>query len=211
MPPVRNSFTAPVPKNPATARRSDARGGRSTKIHVLVDALGNRVGLFLTGGPAHGLLGADHLLTCMQAGTLIADKAYGAWERVPIPPAAADGTAVIPPKANHRAPRRYDRHLYKGRRRVEDFFAKLKRYRAIATSNDRVATLESPSACSPSSIIRPRESGHASGSIWLDTNSFRVRRSHPAARRDGTRFLEQNDEGTVGGARDKGMESIFLL
>jgi transposase len=45
----------------------------STKIHTLVDALGNPINCHLTGGEAHDLVGADHLLTEMQADTLIAD------------------------------------------------------------------------------------------------------------------------------------------
>lgn len=39
-----------------------SRGGLSTKIHALVDALGNPVGFHLTGGEAHDLAGADQLL-----------------------------------------------------------------------------------------------------------------------------------------------------
>ena len=54
------------------------RGGLSTKIHALADALGNPVGFYLTGGQAHDLVGADHLLPSMQAATLIADKAFDA-------------------------------------------------------------------------------------------------------------------------------------
>ena len=77
----------------------------STKIHALVDALGNPVNFFLTGGEAHDLVGADHLLPSMQADTLIADKAFDADERVIAPLAAAGKTAVIPPKANRRLPR----------------------------------------------------------------------------------------------------------
>jgi hypothetical protein len=39
-----------------------SRGGLSTKIHALVDALGNPIGFLLTGGEAHDLVGADHLV-----------------------------------------------------------------------------------------------------------------------------------------------------
>jgi hypothetical protein len=46
------------------------RGGLSTKIHTLVDALGNPLGF---SWPAD-LVGADHLLPTMEADTLIADK-----------------------------------------------------------------------------------------------------------------------------------------
>jgi len=41
-----------------------------------VDALGNPIDFFLTGGQAHDLVGADHLIPMMQAETLIADKAF---------------------------------------------------------------------------------------------------------------------------------------
>jgi transposase len=50
-----------------------------------VDALGNAVGFFLTGGQVHDLVGADHLLPEMEAGTLIADKAFDADARVIAP------------------------------------------------------------------------------------------------------------------------------
>jgi transposase len=111
----------------------------STKIHALADALGNPVGFFLTGGQAHDLVGADHLLPSMQAATLIADKAFDADERVIEPLAAAGKAAVIPPKANRRLPRDYDRDLYKARHLIENFFAKLKQFRAIATRYDKTA------------------------------------------------------------------------
>jgi transposase len=111
----------------------------STKIHALVDALGNPVGFFLTGGQIHDLVGADHLLPSMRADMLIADKAFDADERVLGPLAAAGKTAVIPPKANRLLPRDYDRHRYKARHLIENFFAKLKQFRAIATRYDKTA------------------------------------------------------------------------
>ena len=83
----------------------------STKIHTLVDALGNPTGFFLTGGEAHDLVGADHLLPGMRADTLIADKAFDADERVLEPLAASGKRAVIPPRANRRSPRAFDRSL----------------------------------------------------------------------------------------------------
>jgi transposase len=116
-----------------------SRGGLSTKIHALVDALGNPLGFFLTGGQAHDLDGADHLLPTMAADLLIADKAFDADSRVLAPLAAAGKTAVIPPKMCRRLPREFDRHLYKARHLIENFFAKLKQYRAIATRYDKTA------------------------------------------------------------------------
>jgi transposase len=111
----------------------------STKIHALVDALGNPIGVFLTGGEAHDLAGADALLPAMAAEILIADKAFDADQRVLEPLAAAGKSAVIPPKANRLINRNYDRDLYKTRHLIENFFAKLKQFRAIATRYDKTA------------------------------------------------------------------------
>ena len=116
-----------------------SRGGLSTKIHALVDALGNPFDFHLTGGEAHDLVGADELLPDMAAGMLIADKAFDADARVIEPLAAVGKTAVIPSKANRKQPREFDRHLYAARHLIENFFAKLKQYRAIATRYDKRA------------------------------------------------------------------------
>ena len=75
----------------------------------------------------------------MQAEMLIADKAFDADARVLEPLAAAGKTAVIPPRANRRSPREFDRDLYKARHLIENFFAKLKQFRAIATRYDKTA------------------------------------------------------------------------
>ena len=91
----------------------------------------------LTPGQAHDLQGADSLLPQLQAPILIADKAYDADERVLVPWAGAGKTAVIPPKSNRRIQREYDKELYKDRHLIENFFLKLKQYRAIATRYDK--------------------------------------------------------------------------
>jgi transposase len=111
----------------------------STKIHTLVDALGNPLDFFLTGGQAHDLAGADQLLPTMDAEMLIADKAFDADERVLAPLAASGTGAVIPPKANRAIKRDCDRDLYKARHLIENFFARLKQFRAIATRYDKTA------------------------------------------------------------------------
>lgn len=46
---------------------------------------------------------------------------------------------VIPPKSHRKEQRSYDRELYKARHLIENFFAKLKQYRAIATRYDKTA------------------------------------------------------------------------
>jgi transposase len=116
-----------------------SRGGLSTKIHTLVDALGNPVGFHLTGGEAHDLVGADQLLPDMRANMLLADKAFDADERVIKPLTAAGKTAVIPSKSNRKQPRAFDREMYAARHLIENFFAKLKQFRGIATRYDKTA------------------------------------------------------------------------
>ena len=55
------------------------------------------------------------------------------------PLAAAGKVAVIPPTTSRSAPRAYDRELYKARHLIENFFCKLKQFRAIATRYDKRA------------------------------------------------------------------------
>ena len=105
----------------------------STKIHALVDALGNPPAFILSSGQAHDLIGADQLLPGMEADLLIADKAFDADERVITMMADKNKAVVIPPKANRKIARTYDRDLYKARHLIENFFAKIKQFRAIAT------------------------------------------------------------------------------
>lgn len=111
----------------------------STKIHAKVDALGNPTGFHLTPGQAHDLDGADVLLAGTEAETVIADKAYDAEERLIEPLLAAGKTVVIPPRSTRKNQRDYDRHLYKARHLIENFFAKLKQLRCIATRYDKTA------------------------------------------------------------------------
>ena len=104
-----------------------------------MDALGNPLSFRLTPGQACDLDGADKLLPDLVADTVLADKAYDADERVIEPLEAQGKTAVIPPKRNRKHQREYDKELYKARHLIENFFAKLKQYRAIATRYDKRA------------------------------------------------------------------------
>lgn len=116
-----------------------SRGGLSTKIHALVDALGNPVRFLLTPGQAHDLEGADAFLPELQADALLADRAFDADARVIAPLLAAGKTPVIPSVPGRKQPRPYDRELYKERHLIENFFCKLKQFRAIATRYDKRA------------------------------------------------------------------------
>jgi len=66
-------------------------------------------------------------------------------ERVIQPLVNQGKTPVIPPKRN-RKKRLYDEHLYQARHLIENFFCKLKQFRAIAT---RYGNISSPPFSSP--------------------------------------------------------------
>ena len=120
-----------------------SRGGLGTKIHVRCDALGNPTGFHLTPGQAHDLEGADALLPDIldKITAFIADRSFDAKERVLDLLNDAGIAIVIPPKANRKDSRPYDRELYKARHLVENFIAKLKQFRAIATRYDKRAAI----------------------------------------------------------------------
>ncbi len=102
--------------------------------------MGNPTDFHLTEGQAHDLEGADVFLEDFEAEALLADKAFDADERVLKKLAEQGVEAVIPPKSNRKDPREYDKELYKARHLIENFFAKLKQYRAIATRYDKLAS-----------------------------------------------------------------------
>lgn len=83
--------------------------------------------------------GSDLLLPKLTAQTILADRGYDADKRVVAPLIAQRKTVVIPSKCNRIAPREYDKDLYKARHLIENFFAKLKQYRGIATRYDKRA------------------------------------------------------------------------
>lgn len=104
----------------------------SSKILALTDALGNLIDFRLLPGQAHDLRGTADLIAGLACGKLLADRAFDAnWLREVLIEAKIE--AVIPPKSNRRFPAEFDRHTYKWRHLIENFFGKLKEFRGIAT------------------------------------------------------------------------------
>ena len=69
---------------------------------------------------------------------MVADKGYDA-DHLVAKIEAAGAEPVIPSRSNRRAPREFDRHLYRARNLIERFFARLKHFRRIATRYDKLA------------------------------------------------------------------------
>jgi transposase len=111
----------------------------TTKIHVIVDALGNPAALSLTPGQAADLSQAKPLLEEVDPEAFLADKAYDADDLINTLD-ERQITPVIPSKANRLVQRHTDFVLYRERNLVERFFCKLKGYRGIATRYDKLAS-----------------------------------------------------------------------
>ena len=118
-----------------------SRGGRSTKIHAVVDALGNPIHVQLSAGNVHDVKVAQEMLEAVKLRpgmAVLADKAYGKWELREFI-ANIDADFCIPPKSNESDPWFVDWWLYKERHLVETFFLKLKEFRRVATRYDKRA------------------------------------------------------------------------
>jgi transposase len=93
----------------------------------------------LLPGQRHDSVGVEPLITGIDFAALIGDKAFdnNALRATLNEHGAA---AVIPAKADRKAPIPYDADMYKWRHLVENFFQRLKEFRRIATRYDKTDT-----------------------------------------------------------------------
>ena len=127
----------------------------TTKIVALVDALGNLVGFVLLPGQRHDTVGVPPLIEGIAFGALLGDKAFDAdWLRAELDDRGA--AAVIPPKANRKARLDYDKAMYRWRHLIENYFAKLKEFRGIATRYDKTDTSFRANICLTAAVIAAR-------------------------------------------------------
>jgi transposase len=114
-----------------------SRGGLTTKIHALVDALGLPILLKLTEGQAHDGRSADDMLDGLGAGdVLLADRAYDS-DAMRNTLASRGAWACVKPMPNRENIPPFSPFLYRYRNLVESFFNKLKHFRAVATRYDK--------------------------------------------------------------------------
>ncbi len=113
--------------------------GNTTKIHMAVDAFGLPISFLITGGEVHDCKIAPEFVEQLpKADYIIADKGYDKEELREIIK-KKDSIPVIPRKSNSTIGNDdMDWKLYKYRHLVENIFAKLKNYRAIATRYDKL-------------------------------------------------------------------------
>jgi transposase len=123
-----------------------SRGGFSTKVHAVCDALGNPLVLTLTGGHRNDITQAEQLLDAVTLTVedaeaikaVLADKGYDS-DRFVAQIDALGADAVIPSRSNRKQPREHDAELYKDRNKVERFFGRIKHYRRVATRYEKTA------------------------------------------------------------------------
>lgn len=84
----------------------------------------------LTGGQRHDITQAEDLIADYQTEYVIADTSYDADDFLETI-LRQGATPVIPPRANRKEKREYDKHLYKERHLAECFINKIKHYRRI--------------------------------------------------------------------------------
>ncbi|UES60021.1 IS5 family transposase (plasmid) [Roseibium aggregatum] len=108
-----------------------SKGGMTTKVLALTDALGNLVRFRLLPGHRFDSVGVAPLIDGLEFGALLADKAFDSNAIV----AELDerGAKVVISQHSRRAlPRKIDAEIYKWRHLIENFFCKLKEFKRIA-------------------------------------------------------------------------------
>ena len=113
-----------------------SRGGLTTKIVALVDALGNLTCFVLLPGQRHDLVGVPPLIEGIAFDALIGDKGFDS-DALRADLDGRGAVAVIPPKANRKVLISCDFAMYRWRHLIENLFYNLKQNRRIATRYDK--------------------------------------------------------------------------
>jgi len=103
----------------------------TTKILALTDALGNLVRFELLPGHRYDTVGVAPLITGVEFGALIADKAFDSNDIV-AELDARGAKIVISQHPRRTKPIPLDEEMYKWRHLIENFFCRLKEFKRIA-------------------------------------------------------------------------------
>ena len=118
-----------------------SRGGKTTKIHVLLDEKFRVVNFLLSAGNVNDNLLALPLLKgfTLKGKTILADKAYST-AKIRDYLEKQEALVCIPDKVNAKIKHDFDRELYKKRNVVERFFCRLKDYLRITIRLDKLSS-----------------------------------------------------------------------
>ena len=114
------------------------KSGWNTRLHAVVDGLGNPLEFRISAGNGHDSVHAVELPQKVRIGrsAVPPDRAYGA-RTIREYISAHRASYVIPPQSNVSDPWPVDWHLYKERHLVKCFSQKIKWFRRIATRYDK--------------------------------------------------------------------------
>ena len=116
-----------------------SRGGLTSKVHLLTDALGYPVRFVITGGERNDVTQAPALLPPGQGAQVLCDRGYDAdWWRERL--RVAGHQPVVPGRRNRLIQPAYDEYTYRSRHLIENAFARLKSSRRIATRYEQTTT-----------------------------------------------------------------------
>ncbi|WP_089290697.1 MULTISPECIES: IS5 family transposase [unclassified Azospirillum] len=108
-----------------------SKGGMTTKILALTDALGNLVRFVLLPGHRYDTIGVAPLIGGIEFDALLGDKAFDAnWIVEELDQRGAK--VVISQRPKRLSPLSIDEEMYKWRHLIENFFCKLKEFKRIA-------------------------------------------------------------------------------
>src|SRR5713101_359171 len=113
-----------------------SKGGMTTKILALTDALGNLVRFVLLPGQRFDTVGVPPLIEGIEFGALIADKAFDSNDII-TNLNERGAKIVISQHPRRTVPLQIDTAMYKWRHLIENFFCKLKEFKRIAMRADK--------------------------------------------------------------------------
>src|SRR4051794_31067173 len=139
----------------ATNAIGRSRGGLTSKIVALVDALGNLVRFVLLPGQRHDTVGVAPLIDGVSFGALLGAKPFDAdWLRADLADRAA--AAVIPPRSNRKVIIDYDRE----RCITGGTWLRTISPNSRSSAPSPRGTTRPPKASAPTSILSPPWSPH---------------------------------------------------
>ena len=116
-----------------------SRGGRTTKLHAIVDSKGRPLNFTVTGGQVHDSQVVEEVLDTPKSPLAVtADKAYDS-QKVRQQIKDEGALPVIPNRSNATKKAYCPKRFYRRRYKIENFFCRIKDWRRIATRYDKLA------------------------------------------------------------------------
>ena len=114
------------------------KGGRNSKLHAMTNSDGKLLDLILRPGNEAEIKSAEQLLGELSDCVVLADKGYDS-DELRNHVEEQGGVALIPGRKNRKKKVFYLKEVGKKRHVVENYFARVKRYRRIGTRYDRLS------------------------------------------------------------------------